>query len=164
MRKLVLHIVVACMTLFFGIGLTNLAKFVFGKAEPTPKIEERTADVVNLIGADEQHLIDIYREYGPAQTRHDRAFFERVEADNFVLFWGDVNLTREQDIRMMENSSLDIVYDSHTETIKMFGDGAVVTRRMDARYPNGQIESWGILDVWVKNAGEWKILSTTALE
>jgi hypothetical protein len=164
MRKLVLHIVVACMTLFFGIGLTNLAKFVFGTAGPAPITQERAADVVNLIGADEQHLIDIYREYGPAQTRHDRAFFERVEDDNFVLFLGDVNLSREQDIRMMENSSRDVVYDSHTETIKIFGDGAVVTRRMDARYPNGQKDSWEIIDVWVKNAGEWKILSTTSLD
>jgi len=53
---------------------------------------------------DEQQLLEIYREYGPAQTRHDRAFFERLETDEFMLFLGAEHLSREQDIRQMEKS------------------------------------------------------------
>ena len=162
MRKLFLHLFVAAMTFFFSLGLTKLLGSSSGTTAPVPT---QIVQVENLADvAVEQTLREIYRQYGPAQTNHDRAFFERVESDRFILFDVDRNLTREQDIREMESWPRDTIYECEVENIRIIGNSAVVTTQMHARFANGEYESWPSIDVWIKDGDRWQILSTTEIE
>jgi hypothetical protein len=120
--------------------------------------------MVQLVGVadmtDEQKLLNIYREYGPAKTRHERAFFERVESENFILFLRDRNMTREQNIRWMESWPGDVVFEYDIESIRIMGDTAVVTGRMWEHYPKGGQNSIGFVDVCVRSGVGWRIMST----
>lgn len=161
MRKLFLHLLIAATMFWFGLGVTNVVRFFRVAPAPPSENQTRQLDVVYL-GPDEKQLLQIYNEYGPAQTNHDRAFFERVESDRFVLFRDDRNLTREEDIREMESWQMGPVYDSDVESIRILGDTAVVTGRMQARFKNGEYQSWSFVDVCIRNGNSWQILSTTS--
>ena len=144
MRKVFLHLFIAFTTFFFSLALTTLFDSSTSTEWLPPQqnvevvVDVATVDVVNFTPiSDEQKLLQIYREYGPAKTTHDRAFFERVESENFILFLRDRNMTREKNIRWMESWPLNVVYDYEVESIKLVGDSAVVTGRMQARYPDG---------------------------
>lgn len=162
MRKLFLRLFIACIMFCIGLGLTALVKLASSSSLPPPQ-EALQVNLVGDMGSDEQKLLEIYREYGPAQTRHDRAFFERVEADNFILFQAGRNLTREEDIRLMESWSKDIIFDSTVENIRFSGNTAVVNVRMTARYPNNAVQSWDAIDICIRNGDSWQILSTTSI-
>ena len=163
MRKVFLHLFLAGITFFFSLGLTRLFD---SSSRTTASVPAKTAQVVkvNLPDYDEQKLREIFREYAPAQTKHDRAFFERVESDRFILFDWNRNLTREQDIRAMESWPRDTVFESEVESIRIIGDAAVVTVRMLARYATGEVDSFRCIHVCVRNGHSWQILSTTAVE
>ena len=163
MRKLFLHLVIASTTFYFSSELTRLVKFASSNSSPASQNEKQPGDVADLIGPDEEKLLKINREYGPAQTRHDRAFFERVERENFILFQRDRNLTKEQDIQEMERWPKDIVYESDVESIRILGNTAVVTGRMHAHHPSGGVITWGFIDVCIRNGPDWQILSTTSV-
>lgn len=163
MRKLFLHLFVAAITFFFSLGFEK----VFHSSPRTPAfVSMQTAQLFNLsdISDDEQTLREIYRQYGPAQTDHDRAFFERVESDRFILFDADRNLTRKEDIREMESWPKDTIYECEVESIRIIGNNAVVTMVMHARFDDGEQGSDRSIDVWVKNGHHWQILSTTELD
>ena len=162
MRKLFLHLFVAALTFFFSLGLTRFldSSSRTNATVPTPTVQLRNPADVAL----EQTLREIYRQYGPAQTNHDRAFFERVESDRFILFDVDRNLTREQDIREMEGWPMDTVYECEVENIRIIGNSAVVTTRMHERSVNGGDVSWLSVDVWIKDGNRWQILSTTEIQ
>lgn len=114
---------------------------------------------------DERQLRELYSEYGPAQTRQDRAFFEALETEDFVLYWGGRRLTREDDIQLMEQAPGDEVFDRQVEYIKIFGSSAVVHGRMTAHRLNGaHLDTWNFIDTWVKRGAEWKIQSTTSVQ
>jgi hypothetical protein len=113
---------------------------------------------------DQAQIAAIYSEYGAAQTRHDRAFFERVEADNFMLFSGQERLTREQDIQWMESQPLDRTYEVRVHRIRVFGNSAVSRGHILVTYGNGQTASWPFIDVLVRRNGTWQIQSTTSSE
>jgi hypothetical protein len=104
----------------------------------------------------------VYNEYGAAQTRHDRAFFERVEAENFVLFVGRERLTREEDIQWMERQPLHTVYDVRVHRVRVFGNSAVSRGLMLVTYGDGSTNEWPFIDIWVKRNGVWKIQTTTS--
>lgn len=166
MRKVFLHLFIAFTTFFFSLELTRLFDSSTSTEWLPPQqnvevvtVDVATVDVVNFTHiSDEQKLLQIYREYGPAKTRHDRAFFERVESENFILFLRDRNMTREKNIRWMESWPLNVVYDYEVESIKIVGDSAVVTGRMQAHYPDGAVGSLGFIDVCVRNVSGWQIL------
>lgn len=162
MRTILLHLFVACITFFFGLGFEKIFHSPSRTTAPVPA--SHTVQLGTLVDSDEQKLRQIYREYGPAQTNHDRAFFERVESERFILFDWDRNLTREQDIREMERWAKDTVYECEVESIRMFGDSAVVTTRMHSRSDKGEVDSFRCIDVWIKEGHSWQILSTTAVE
>jgi len=162
MRKVLLRLVVACTTFFLSLGLTNISAGLRTVDSSASAVQPKSHATDTGFDEDEQLLLEIYREYGPAQTRHDRAFFERLETDDFILFSGAEHLSREQDIRQMEKSPADSVYDSDVEYVKIFGDTAVARGRMEVRYGNGETQSWGFIDVWVRRGHDWQIQSTTS--
>lgn len=168
MRKLLLHISIGCLTFSFGVGLTQFLLAAFSSESeytscgaPPPQ----TLQLVNLSKiTDEEKLLDLYREYGPAKTRHDREFFERVESNDYILFLRDRTMTREENIQWMESWPGGIFYDYDPEFIKVVGDSAVVSGWMQARYPTGEVTTLRFIDVCVRNGDNWQILSTRSIE
>ena len=160
MRKLFLYMSIASITFFMSLGIMTLFD---SPPLTTTTVVVHTSQPEQHVNPDEQILREIYREYGPAQTNHDRAFFERVESDRFILFDRDRNLNREEAIRGMESWPRDTVYQREVESIRFIGSGAVVIMRMHAR-SNIEVDSYRSVDVWIKDGDRWQILSTTELE
>lgn len=171
MRKLFLHLFIACTMFYFGVTLSNVVKFLTTvltasttRAVDTVGMNQEPARTTPppFTGTDELQLLKIFEQYGAAQTNHDRAFFERVESDDFILFQRFRKLTREQDIRLMESWPVGTKYTWEVEDIRVFGDSAVVTGRMHAQFPGGAPDSWRSIHVCVRTANGWQILSTTS--
>src|SRR2546423_3213270 len=172
MNPLFLRVVVALATFVLSVGLTGFVRmFRSDDASIAPvRVWSRSEGRLTLgfpnsnMDVDELRLRDIYREYGPAQTRHDREFFERVETEDFILFLGDKHFSREQDIQWMEGLPDDTVYESRPESIRILGDWAMVHGTMEARYGDSDGHVWGFIDVWVRRGGTWRIQSTTSVD
>jgi len=164
MNKWIIRLFVALMTFILSVALTGALRFVFGGG---PAIENQVVEAprpfIDFFD-DQAQISAIYNEYGQAQTRHDRAFFERVEADNFMLFVGDERLTREQDIQWLESQPCNISYEVYVHHLRVFGDMAVSRGRMLVKFGNGESAEWPFIDVWVKRNGTWQIQSTTSIE
>jgi len=161
MNKLFIRLFVAFAAFSLGLVLTAFFK-------PAPKNRK----VVTVLlphelpvlpsGEDETQILEIYSYYGPAQTRHDRKFFERVETEDFTLTVDGMKMTREEDLRWMEQQPTDITYESKVDHLKVFGNLAVAHGRFEIRYGNGALKVWPFADVWVKRGNTWRINSTTA--
>ncbi len=161
MNKLLVRLLVAFAAFSFGLILTSFLR---------PAQEHRKVVTIYLPNEqpvvasteDEAQIVQIYREYGPAQTRHDRNFFERVETEDFTLTVGDLKMSRGEDIEWMKQQSTDIVYESKVDHLKLFGSLAVAHGVFEIRYGNGAIRVCPFVDVWVKRGGTWRIQSTTS--
>ena len=163
MRRLFINATVSVITFVSSIILTNVAK---------PTIEPVVAPLPVIISMpdespseDEMEIRQIFRDYGPAQTRHDRKFFERVEAEEFMLFSsGEKPLTRSEDIKSMNEEPLTDRYELNIIDIKFYDDSAVVNSVMTVLHSDGDTISWPNIDVCVKRNGRWQILSTSQLD
>ena len=162
MKKWFLRVLVALIAFTFSVVLTGVFRFLFG-GRPTIA-RSVTTDTRPFMDFSEDHarIAEIYNEYGEAQTRHDRAFFERVETENFVLFVGSERLTRDEDIKWLEGQPADISYEVSINHIRVFGNSAVSRGRMLVTYGDGATAEWPFIDVWVKRGDTWQIQSTTA--
>jgi len=162
MNKWILRLFVALMTFILSVALTGALKFLFGGGATEVVLEAQRPYFE--FSEDQDRIAAIYSEYGEAQSRHDRAFFERVEAENFVLFSGDRRLTREEDIQWMESQPADLVYEVRVHRIRVLGNSAVARGFISVTYPNGATHDWPFIDVWVRQNGVWQIQSTTSVE
>jgi len=161
MNRFVIRLFVACTCFALSVALTSFANRLRGKTERTVVLVELAHQDFN---ADEIQLLNLYREYGPAQTRRDRAFFEELETEDFVLYRGGSRLSREEVIQFMEQSSTHLVFDRQVDYIKIFGTSAVVHGRMTARYSQGDhFAAWHFIDTWLKRGQKWQIQSTTSV-
>jgi hypothetical protein len=160
MNKWILRFFVALLTFILSIALTGAFRFLFGGG-PTELVLLTPRPFIDYYDGQAQ-IAAIYDEYGAAQTRRDRAFFERVEAENFMLFVGSRRLTREQDIQWMEQQPSDISYEVHTRRIKVLGNSAIARGSMLVTYGNGETSEWPFIDVWVRRNGIWQIQTTTS--
>jgi hypothetical protein len=159
MNKLFIRLFVAFVAFSLGMVLTSLFK-------PRDTFKDRVLvlPVVNRfhVSEDEAQIHDIYREYGPAQTRHDREFFERIETEDFTLTVGNVKMSREEDIKWMESEPTEKIYSSRVDHVKVFGKLAVGHGYLEVRESNGLVRDWPFVDVWVKRNGTWRIQSTVS--
>jgi uncharacterized protein DUF4440 len=165
MKKWFLRLFVALMAFLLSVALTGAFKFFFGR-------HERTFDLENVVAVDpapftnfpedRAQIAEIYSQYGEAQTQHDRAFFQRVEAENFMLFVSGQRLTREEDIQWMERQPSDTTYEVRVHHIRVFGNSAVSRGYMTVTYGNGEQAEWPFIDVWVKQGNMWRIQTTTS--
>jgi hypothetical protein len=164
MNKWFLRLFVALLTFILSVALTGVRRFLFGGG-PAIDVQVVEAPQPFFDFSDEKaQIAAIYNEYGEAQTHHDRAFFERIEADNFMLFSGRERLTREQDIQWMMSQPADMSYDVRVHHIRVFGNSAVARGDMLVTFGNGETTDWPFIDVWVKRYGTWQIQSTTSSE
>jgi len=157
MNTFFVRLLVAATCFALSVSLTNLSKLVRG---PSPSLDVVLAE--SRINEEEQALREIYREYGPAQTRHDREFFERIETEDFRLFTNDTSISREEDIRWMESVPTDLVYSNEPRQIDIFRNSAIVRTCFVVRHPDGDVERWETIDVWIKRGDQWQIRSTTS--
>jgi hypothetical protein len=162
MNKWILRLFVALLTFLLSVALTGAFRFLFGGGvremvleAPRPYFE---------FSEDQDRIAAIYSEYGAAQSRHDRAFFEQIETENFVLFSGDRRFSREEDIQWMESQPPDLVYELRVHRIRVLGNSAVARGFISVTYPNGGTNEWPFIDVWVRRNGVWQIQSTTSVE
>jgi len=160
MRKIFLHLGLATGMFIVSSQLTRVWRV--GTPNPLPCEIPTPAVPVKSTGA--AKLLDIYRDYAAAQTKHDRDFFERVEDEEFRLFapWG--TYSRTEDINLLNGDPSDMVYAIEDLKIQDKGDAAVVSGRMKATYGHGNVASWPWVDVCVKRDGRWRIVSTTQLD
>ncbi len=115
----------------------------------------------------EQELIKLENEWADAWVKHNVAFFERIEADDYT--WtspqGEV-WTKPRDVAFVR--SLDSVKDitmSYVTTevkVRVFGDAAVVTGLDTIKETNkgkevNRQERW--TNTWVKRAGQWQCVA-----
>jgi hypothetical protein len=164
MNKWILRLFVALMTFILSVVLTGTLRFLFGGG---PSIDVGVVDAPRAFidfSDDQEQIAAIYAEYGEAQSRHDRAFFERIEAENFMYFAGTERITREQDIQWMERQPADISYEVRVHHIRVFGNSAVSRGHMLVTFGNGETAEWPFIDIWVKRNGTWLIQSTTSVE
>ena len=161
MNKLFIRLFVAFVAFSFGLVLTGLLK-----PGNTCKQHVTVLSAVPLtdftLSEDEAQIREIYREYGPAQTRHDREFFQRIETEDFTLTVGNLRMSREEDIRWMEEQASDKIYRSKVDHVKVFGRLAVAHGYLEVRESNGVVRDWPFADVWVKRNGFWRIQSTVS--
>src|SRR5438876_7508678 len=125
MRKLILHLIIACSTFVVSVFVTNIWKLLVLADVPAHAPPPRVSACDRVVSKDEPELLEIYREYASAQTNHDLAFFERVEADDFVAFLGDgKSLSRSEDIQWLKSSATDIVYKYDDLSMEIHGNAA----------------------------------------
>ena len=165
MIKFFVHLLVAATCFALSVSLTSLTKLFRVADVPVQEVvAEPLLEPVKSkydFSPDEIEIREIYREYGPAQTRHDRGFFERIETEDFRLFFDNKSISREEDIRWMESMPRDIVYDNQPYEIKITGNSAVARTWFESRSADGPVSRWDTIDVWVKRGGRWQIRSTT---
>lgn len=160
MNKLFVRLLVAFVAFSFSLVLTSLIKPVRRSQRAVPVAIYIPSAVA--ITEDEIQIRDIYREYGPAQSRHDRAFFERIETEDFTLTVGNLKMSREEDIRWMDEQPTDKVYWSKVDHVKVFGRLAVAHGYLEVRNGEDSVRDWPFADVWVKRNGAWRIQSTVS--
>ena len=160
MNKLFIRLFVAFVAFSFGLVLTGIVKPVHRRT----RVVTIMVPSESMVSAteDEAQIREIYREYGPAQTRHDREFFERIETEDFTLSVGNMKLTREEDIRWMEGQPPDTSYESRVDHVTVFDNLAVAHGYLDVRHSEVVIRRWQFADVWIKRDNVWQILSTTS--
>src|SRR5689334_2372488 len=119
MNKLFLRLLVAFVAFSFALVLTSVVKPVHRSQRAVPVVTY-IPEPLDALAEDEAQIRVIYREYGPAQTRHDRAFFERIETEDFTLTVGNLKLSREEDIQWMLEQSTDKIFWNRVDHIKVF--------------------------------------------
>ena len=162
MNKLFIRLFVALVAFSFGLTLTRLINPVHRNQRTVRVGTFVPLSDFSTISEDEIRIREIYREYGPAQTRHDREFFERIETEDFTLTVGNVRMSREEDIRWMEEQPTDKIYMSYVDHVKVFDRLATAHGYLDVREDNGVVRRWPFVDVWVKRNGAWRIQSTVS--
>ena len=160
MNKLLIRLFVAFVAFSFGLVLTGLIK-----SKPTCRnqvVAVYSPFSESVLNRDEAQIREIYLEYGPAQTRHDREFFERIETEDFTLTVGTVKMSREDDIKWMESQPTEKSYFSRVDHVRVFDRLAVAHGYLQVRHEDGEIQVWPFADVWVRRNGAWRIQSTVS--
>lgn len=157
MRRLILHVALALLTLTTGIFATRGWNFLGQRFAP----EATTSQA-------EKEMLEIERQYDIAQTQIDIAFFEKIEADDFKLITKDgATFTKAQTIAPMKNWKRETQFTSDDLHVEVYGNTALVTGRMTATKigegNKGRMQlRW--LDIFVKRNGRWQLLNTVQLE
>lgn len=163
MRRLALHTAAALVTYAAGLSAANLWD------APLTALSRLGATTNTAEWLAEQEIREIIRRYDTAQTRHDVGFFEKTEAESFLLTYSDgETLTRGQAIADMLACEKDIEYTSDDLRVQLYGDAAaIVTGRMTATRVGRESEyrpQWRWIDLFVKRDGRWQIISTTQID
>ena len=112
-------------------------------------------------------LVQLERDIGAANVRRDAAFFERVEADEFVFTDSGGGLTTKAEdvagVKAPPNPDARLLaYDVDDVQVRLYGDAAVVTGRVTTRQLVKGEERTGrsrFTDVFVRRDGRWQLVA-----
>jgi hypothetical protein len=172
MSRLILHAAAALVTCSAGLSAAHLwhsPRPPRAPKAPPAALSEPVAAARAAERLAEQEIREIIRQYDIAQTRHDVGFFEKTEADSFLLTYADgATQTRSQAIASMLSWDKDIEYTSDDLRVQLYGDAvAVVTGRMTATRAGRESEygqQWRWIDLFVRRDGRWQIISTAQID
>lgn len=127
------------------------------KTNPKPSKEDQT----------KQHLMQLERDIGKANIARDYAFFDRVEADEFIFTGADGSLlTKKEDLEGLKkpaNPDVKLVaYDADEMNVLLYDKTAVVTGRVSTKnlYKGTEVSSQTrFTDVFVWRDGRWQIVA-----
>jgi hypothetical protein len=118
------------------------------------------------LSRDQAALMQLERDIGQANIKRDKAFFERVEADEFVFTdSGGGITTKAEDVASLDKPPGEfrlVGYDVDQMKASVYGKTAVVTGRITSTYRGGGRESvirTRFTDTFVKRGGRWQIVA-----
>lgn len=114
-----------------------------------------------------QDLMQLERDIGKANIERDYAFFDRVEADEFIFTGADGSLlNKKEDLKgLKEPANPDVTllaYDVDEMSVLLYEKTAVVTGRVTTkrRYKGAEVSSQSrFTDVFVWRDGRWQIVA-----
>lgn len=143
---------------------TILALFVmFGciafAAAQTKKTEQRQSKM-------EAELKQLELDIGAANVRRDKAFFERIEADEFIFTDSAGGLTtKAEDVASLDKPAGEfklVSYEPDDMKVRIYGNTAVVTGRTTTMLQSKDREVTNrsrFTDVFVKRDGRWQLVA-----
>lgn len=114
----------------------------------------------------EAELMQIERDIGEANIKRDKAFFQRIEADEFIFTdaAGGVT-TKAEDVASLDEPAGEtklISYVADEMKVYVYGKTAVVTGRVTTtsrRKDNDIVSKTRFTDVFVKRDGRWQLVA-----
>lgn len=110
--------------------------------------------------------MQIERDIGQANIRRDKAYFQRIEADEFVFTDSSGGTTtKAQDVASLDKPAGDfklISYDVDEMKVSVYGNTAVLTGRTTtlSRGKDREVTSRSrFTDVFVKRKGHWQLVA-----
>ena len=147
MKRLVLIAVTINISVFFVYGQT------------TNKKPEKHSGV-------EAQLMQLERDIGDANIKRDKAFFERVEADEFIFTDSSGGITTKvEDVSSLDKPAGEtklVSYGPDDMKVHVYGRAAVVTGRVTSTYKRQDKElviQTRFTDVFVKRDGRWQLVA-----
>ncbi len=114
----------------------------------------------------EAELMQLERDIGQANIRRDKAFFERVEGDEFIFTDSAGGITtKTEDVASLDKPPGEfrlVSYDLDDMKVSVYGKTAVVTGRTTtvSRGKDREITNRSrFTDVFVKRSGRWQIVA-----
>lgn len=118
------------------------------------------------LSRDQAALMQLERDIGQANIKRDKAFFERVEADEFIFTdSGGGTTTKAEDVASLDKPPGEfrlVSYDVDQMKVSIYGKTAVVTGLVTSTYNGGGRESvirTRFTDTFVKRDGRWQIVA-----
>lgn len=114
----------------------------------------------------EEALMQIERDIGDANIRRDKAYFERIEADEFIFTDSGGGLTtKAEDIASLDSPPGEfklVSYVPDEMSVRIYGDAAVVTGRVTtvSKSKDKEVTSRSrFTDVFIRRKGVWQIVA-----
>lgn len=129
-----------------------------------PVFGQKSADKAQ--GKTEVELMQIERDIGRANIRRDKAYFERIEADEFIFTdSGGGITTKAEDVASLDKPEGDfklVSYEVEEMKVTVYGKTAVVTGRTTtvSRGKERDITNKSrFTDVFVRRDGRWQLVN-----
>ncbi len=114
----------------------------------------------------EAELMQIERDIGDANVRRDKAYFERIEGEEFIFTDSGGGLTtKAEDIASLDKPAGEfklVSYVAEDMQVRLYGDTAVVIGRAITTTRGKDREIVGksrFTDVFVRRGGRWQIVA-----
>jgi len=147
----------------FLAPLTLIVELVCG---PSVFIAQSTTNKNTRLRGAEAELMQIERDIGDANVRRDKAFFQRIEANEFVFIdSGGGMTTKSEDVASLDKPVGETRLMSYVPTemvAHVYGKTAVVTGLVTSTYKNADREfviRSRFTDVFVKRGGRWQLVA-----
>jgi uncharacterized protein YdeI (BOF family) len=114
----------------------------------------------------EAELMQLERDIGDANVKRDKAFFERIEADEFIFTDSSGGITtRTEDVASLDKPAGDtklVSYVVDDMKVRVYGRTAIVIGRVTSTYKRQDkelVSQTRFTDVFVKRNGRWQLVA-----